>query len=224
MIENLPEQAYGLGTPSSDFRVDRARFLRSAIFLLLIFAFFGLLDYWLDARGILLMFGLVPLALAAYRLLKLFYNQDLRVLIFAEALVHTKAKTTKVVRWDDVAFLWEKFEQVSINFTPVYTTHQYKIETCRGEKLVLGRTLKQIDLLGLALKNKIGERLVPRIVQSLKAGQTERFGVLSLNNQGITCKGKLLTWDEVKGIKLVQGRIHINTIRRSWPPFANVDY
>jgi hypothetical protein len=224
MITDIPDQAYGLGAPSSVFRIDRGRLMRDAASWVLAFAFFGLLDYWIGVGHILLIIGVIPLGFAAAHFLKLFRNYDLRAIIFPEGLALTRAGMTEILRWDDVSLIWEHIEVHRVNFIPVRSIHRYTIEINQGKKYIFDRTLKGIDALGLILKNKIGERLIPKVVKSLKAGQTVQFGDLKLNNQGLTYKDKSLTWNELKSIKVWQGQIYIHSMRKSWRPFASLKY
>ncbi|HEY70568.1 MAG TPA: hypothetical protein G4O08_08300 [Anaerolineae bacterium] len=224
MITDLPEQAYGLGTPSSEFRMDRSRLLLDAASWLVIFAFFGLLHYWVGVGLIPLIFGAIPLGVSVAKFIKLFRNYDLRVIVFPENLSFTCSGRTMSFRWDDVSIIWEHIEIQRINFIPTRSIHQYTIETNQGEKIIFDRTLKGIDALGLILKKKVGEHLIPKVVKSLKSGQTVQFGDLGLNNQVIKYKDKSLAWNELKEIRIWEGHISIHSMRKSLFPFASLNY
>ncbi|MGD8814568.1 MAG: hypothetical protein PVI78_08855 [Anaerolineales bacterium] len=222
MIVDVPKQAFSLGSPSSEYRIHRNRFVRNAALSFLGFLLLWLLDIVAGSTLIIMFFALTLLALAGYYLVMLVFKHDLRVIVFPEGITQTVQGSTQVVRWDDVSCLWERVEEYRFSWTLAYSVWRYTILTYSGERLIFDRTLKDIDAFGQTLKHKIGERLVPKITATLKTGQSVKFGDLSLSNQGLRYKEKLLTWDELKTIKVTQGQIYIQAKRRRWPYFASL--
>lgn len=223
MITDIPEQAYRLGTARSEYRVNWGRFFLTSGLFVLCFIIFVTLSF-LAGSYIISILSMFLLLSAAYYLIKLILHHNLRVVVFPGGLAYMRLNRTKILRWEDASILWEQIKEHHLNFIPLYSDFRYTIETRQGEKLILDHTIKGIEDLGLTLKKRIGEILIPRTVESLKAGQTVQFGDLSLNNKGLTFKDQSLSWNELKDIQVVEGQIQIHSTRKRWFPWASLKY
>ncbi|EFH88295.1 DUF6585 family protein [Ktedonobacter racemifer] len=111
-------------------------------------------------------------------------------------------------------FHWEKI-QVWRSVTRYYrykvysgTSYAYTIRSQDGHQVKLANPL-DVQRVGEIICNEVTKRLFPQAIQSYHAGQTLRFGPLSLSQQGIVHGFFTLAWTDVASITVQNGFIVI---------------
>lgn len=126
-----------------------------------------------------------------------------------------------LVRWGQISvYPWAQIQTIRQHITRHYkrttfgekytgTTCEYTIKHTDGKKLELNNHVRDIEKLGEAVTRGFSTFSFPLALASLKAGDTLTFGGWSINLQGIRNAKESLSWQDVQGYQVVEGRIHI---------------
>jgi len=227
MTEQLAGDLYGLGgTPTAEYKA------RSSIPVVLVglAIFWGLVGLGLVIGGLLASRndssllclvppGLVLVGVGIWAFTQWRLKRTLRVLVFPDGLVHTRGAKTNVFRWDEIESVWESAQKARPTSRTVYRA--YTIVDHDGRKAVLTGDFVGVKALGDTIQREVSERLLPHALEAFEAGETVRFGKLSLSNEGLSNGRETVPWDQVEEVKLERGTI---TVRKEgkWLSWANV--
>lgn len=126
-----------------------------------------------------------------------------------------------LVRWGQVSvYPWAQIRTIRQHITRHYkrttfgekytgTTCEYTIKRTDGKKLELNNHMRDIEKLGEAVARGFSAFSFPLALASLKAGDTLTFGGWNINLQGIKNAKESLSWQDIQGYQVVEGRIHI---------------
>ncbi|MBK9940452.1 MAG: hypothetical protein IPP13_02355 [Kouleothrix sp.] len=213
MIEQMPAEAYQMGTPLAVYRPKPIRQYSSKIggtLMCLIgvaIVFFDMAQYHPSGMYIV---GGVLLALGMWALYTGIREQGLQVLVFPDGLAYTARGATQLIRWDDVAEVQQQVTKHYTNGVYTGTTHIYKLRRSGQPEIKFNDALQNVEQLGTTIQEETYRRLLPRAIAAYNAGTVVQFGKLSVSAQGLSNGKETLAWSEVKGIKLDKGVIAVS--------------
>lgn len=161
----------------------------------------------------------LPLALiGAVVLVRRQRRRDLCVQVFDDGFTRTLGGQTDVVRWDEVAEVWQNVTQSYRGNVRTNTTRIYTVRLTDGRKLVFNSQLDKIAGLGSTLQQKCTAVMLPRAREAYQAGERVDFGPLSVSHAGIAKGNATLPWEQFEEIDLREGVLHIRKKgeRRDW--------
>jgi len=225
MTQPSPSEAHQLGSLKASYEANRENttILRYSIPLsvlvglaLLVFGFRQ--DYVRDrlalvGGGLLLFLVAVGLYLA--------YRGQLRigVEVYDDGFVFTNRRNQRCVcRWDDVTEVYESIIYRDPGRRTGIIGRKCTVYQTDGQRIKLGVAIQNSDKLGVTIQAEVRKRLLPRAIETYKAGGTVAFGPeLALSQQGLTSGQKMLPWNEVAEIRLRPGiRISQKGKRGPW--------
>ncbi len=161
------------------------------------------------------LFGLIFVLVGAGIIIKAFLDRNLRVSIYENGLVFIKRNGNEVIRWDQIAFVWHKVKKTTTtNTTRNYSTgrttttrttridHSYIVQRVDGVKFVFNQTFSHLRDLGKTIEQESARYLYPQAVAAYNAGHPLVFGKMSVSRAGLSDGRKILSWNEVKSIKV----------------------
>jgi hypothetical protein len=227
MTQPSPSEAHQLGSLKASYEANRENtfILRYPIPLsvlvglaLLVFGFRQ--DYVRDlfvlvGGGLFLFLVAVGLYFA--------YRGQLRMGVEAydDGFVFTNRRNHRCVcRWDDVTEVYESIIYRDPGRRTGIIGRKCTVYQTDGQRIKLGVAIQNSDKLGVTIQAEVRKRLLPRAIETYKAGGTVAFGPeLALSQQGLTSGQKMLPWDEVADIKFGRWedvRISQKGKRRPW--------
>ena len=230
MTEQLPPEAYELGTPTAEYKTNpnawRGGVLATAIGLAV--ACVGLV--WIVAAGpkkqggipaLLLILGVVIMGAGGLAFVLVLLRRNKRVLVFPDGLAYTKGAHTEICRWNDVAAVWQQVTRHYAHGVYMSTTHTYTVQRRDGKKFVFRDELLDVEKLGNTIQAEVTKRLLPRAVETYNSGGVVNFGKLSLSRQGLSNGKETIPWSQVKEVRLGQGFITVKK-EGKWLKWSNV--
>jgi hypothetical protein len=225
METNENTQSHNLGTPIAEHRANpkaQSEALLVGWCFVIAGAFMALVGLQVSkAEWPELLVALVGLPLTLIGAVVLIGRQrrrDLSAQVFADGFTRTLGGQTDVVRWDEVAEVWQNVAQSYRGSVRTNTTHIYTVRLTDGRKFVFNSQLDKIAGLGSALQQHCTAVMLHRAREAYDAGASVAFGPFSISRAGIT-KGKAtLPWDQFEQIDLREGVLHIRKQgeRRDW--------
>jgi hypothetical protein len=227
----IPAEAYQLGKLRQDFRLSRVQLaacIATVIILLVTIGGLGLLTFpralapqngtdWVCLAGIVM--GVAGVGgWGAREIRKLIRNRHMRVLIFEEGLVAFQEGRVFVCRWDEIA--WVRDEVLMQNDAFII---RCTVMTRSGQQWSLRNDvdLTEVPRILDYLINETKQRLVPRLLAELEAGQVVEFGDLKLSPEGVVHGERVLPWAELKSIASDSFRVTIEQ-RGAWVTWGTV--
>lgn len=169
-------------------------------------------------RVILLMFALLMLVLVTYLFATVIQIANRRVYLFQRGIVIEKRNQVQTLPWNQVAEIWQSITRRYRNGAYVGTSYVYTLRREDGYRIKLDNLTKDIAELGPTVAQGIAQELIPRALQSMRAGQTLGFAPFSVNQQGISNEREFIPWSQVQAIDVKQGRLTIKKtgMSRGW--------
>jgi hypothetical protein len=151
----------------------------------------------------LLPVGLAFIALSIYLLSRDLRNRDYVVQLFSEGLVHTKAGTSKTVRWADIEEVYQDISTAHLRYGIQMSWQKHILKLRDQSTLTLTDNLKDIGELGERLQDVMIWKYKVDAQNRLAQGERIEFGPYALTNEGIVLKKQLIEWDRIK-------KLHVN--------------
>jgi hypothetical protein len=225
MTRLSPSEAHQLGSLKASYEANRENttILRYSIPLSVLVGLallvFGFRQYYVRDRFVLVGGGLLLFLVAAG--LYLVYRGQLRmgVEVYDDGFVFTNRRNQRhVCRWDDVTEVYESIIYRNPQHRTGIIGRKCTVYQTDGQRIKLGVAIQNSDNLGLTIQAEVRKRLLPRAIETYKAGGTVAFGPeLALSQQRLISGQKMLPWDEVAEIRLGMGvRISQKGKRRPW--------
>ena len=228
-VNALP-QTYELGTPTAEFSTAPKRNIRFFLgFLILVVgetgAFLSLSPYlYLYPRDMFTAIGGIGVlvAIVGYIVIEasLRYRQ-LRILIFPDGFIQTRAGKTDTIRWHEVNSIWQSVTRRYVNGVYTGTTYKYTLLTAGGQKFMFGNGIKNIEQFGNLLQQYVITLRLPEAIAAYNGGQVVNFGPLSVSQMGLTKGNQTVPWSEIQGVQVQRGYIKVKK-QTGWFNFANV--
>jgi hypothetical protein len=130
-----------------------------------------------------------------------------KVYLYTRGLILTsKSEPDEGYRWDQIGGLRVKaVEQKVRKYTA--TTHYYSIRRLDGQQTVLSDNIPRMRELWAIVTKEVNAVLWPRIQRLYQQGKNISFGPLTISRQGISTSKNRLSWDQVKGCTIADGRV-----------------
>jgi uncharacterized protein DUF6585 len=136
--------------------------------------------------GAALLTGSLALIVMALRLSTCAY------LVFRDGLVHVRAGRRTIVRWDEIAEVFEK---------PMYGGTRYRIVLSDGRTASITPILTNHDELGATIAARVAERVTPRVLRFFENGGTVSFP-LAVSADPATSKNTQMAWGQIGRLQL----------------------
>lgn len=244
MVEQLPIEAMGLGTPIGRFTVRRAT---RVILTLLSIGFASLAVLFVVAllfcvqvspsqQGEALLFDAIfalPLAVLACLLLRRLYAiYGLRLALYSDGLVLWRHGEITVVRWHDVESVRVTTRRdgglvlhlllFHAGILLFLLTRLSPRQTCSirlgdGRVIKIPTMLSQSAELGSLIEREVTRALLPRALATCDGGGTLAFGALTADREGLHRRNKTLPWRDVARMEVRGGRFRILRQGRHYP-------
>ncbi|MFD9125628.1 DUF6585 family protein [Kitasatospora sp. NPDC059571] len=112
-------------------------------------------------------------------------------------------------RWDSMAALQQITERYA-NGIHVGTSYLYTLYTRDGSTLKLTNFYEQPERWGAAIQQEITRAQLPGVLESLRRGETVRFGDLAVTTGGIaTPKRGAVEWSQIQGLEVKNGVVFL---------------
>ena len=213
-MDSFPVEAMHLGTPLAEYGMvaQRTALLAGPLVAAigLCAAGFALTSGVREEMLVFTIIGLVLAAVGGYLLFSTLRARDLRAWLFTDGLAYRERGQMRVIRWDEIGWVWQRITRRYVNGVPVGTDYRYTLQRLDGEKFTLNPRLAKIGELGNHLQQELFRRLFPQAVEAYNSGQELSFGKLSLSRAGISNGKETLPWEQVKGVKLENGQIVVS--------------
>jgi hypothetical protein len=207
MSSQLPAEALQFGPPLAEYKPGIVGRVLAAI-IGVGTAVFGLFLFTQGSDAIV--FALILLAFAGLCAWSFFSNLGRRVLVFPAGLVASAGGKTDVIRWEQIAGVWQSVTKQYVNGVPTGTQRIYTIQTATGRRLKFTNAYGKVANLGETIQNETFKRMMPAAVAAYNAGGVVAFGPLSVSPQGLSNSKETLPWSQIKGVQISRGYISVN--------------
>ena len=194
--------------PQAVYSVNAVRLIFLTIFYLglLVIYYRGWIAKWGFVASDLVLI-LVLLGLAGFRVISLYLNKDLSVLVFDDRFVYTNKGQTQVFFWNNiekiVTFRYDILNLIFIRYVRV------TIEDKFDNKIVLDRNLGKIKEFEQTVQINVMETKLPQVLDRLENGETYQSGGFSLTKEYLEFKNTRILWDRLGKVIFYQGQIRI---------------
>ena len=138
------------------------------------------------------------------------YRGQLRIgfEVYDDGLIFTNRRGQRCVyRWDDVTEVYESIIYRNPRYRTGIIGRKCTVYQTDGQRIKLGVAIQNSNSLGQTIQAEVCKRLLPRAIETCKAGGTVAFGPeLALSQQGLTSGRKTLPWGAVADIKFGRWR------------------
>ncbi len=181
-------------------------------------------------------FGFIFVLIGVVLIVKAFLNYTLSVQVYQYGLVFHKRNSNDVIRWDQIAFVWHKVKKTTTTThntnpstgyntttTSTSTYHTYIVQRVDGANFVFDRTFSHLRKLGRTIEQEAARYLLPQAIAAYNAGHPIMFGKTSVSFSGVSDGRKMLSWSELKSIKVDENNGAI-AIRKQgkWLNWSNI--
>ena len=229
--QQLPSEASHFTTPQQEFKADPKRFVTDVIGSSLM-AFLaipvGVVGFFMPpservyifpislAFGGLMAFG----AFNVYKRSRTEKNQ--RVIVYREGLLFEVGEQREAFAWSEIESVWQEITTTYVNGVNAGTTHSYKLRLRKGRERKVDNAIKDIQHLGNIIQKEVTEHLLPQAIKAFNAGETVRFGNLEVSRNGLGNGKTVLSWNEIKQVRIESGQLMINKSGK-WLPWSSTE-
>ena len=170
--------------------------------------------------------GAALIAVFAFGLTVLLRKPVKHVFEFRAGLVGQTKDGLDVIRWDEVAAVYQDVSQMFVNGGYSGTSHSYRLVKRTGGHVTISgsvneqdpaKSLTDADELGAVVMREIPERHLATAVETLNRGGEVRFDKLTITPQAITTPVATTPWHEVRDLAAGAGHVALHTTaRKPW--------
>jgi hypothetical protein len=213
MASNVDSGANGPGTPTAEYTCNVARQVLHGIVSVIV-TLVGLgtmmsgISAGLSGAGDVLLFlglGVVYVLPGGLWFISTLRKRGLRVLVLPDGLSYTRHGRTEIVRWDEVADVWQAISKIQYTFT----VRSCKVRLEDGRKYTFNSALRNVAGLIATIQQEVTPRILARASDAYDAGETIPFGKLGVSKAGISRGKRTLPWDQVKRVTVDKGVITV---------------
>jgi hypothetical protein len=161
------------------------------------------------SKFFLISLGIGLLCVAGYLFFRWYAGRDIHVLIYNDGLTVIRNDDMRSYRWDEIDSLFQKLVVSSVYGIRGATSKKYTLVPKKGAVIIFTEILPNVDELGQRIQQQITLRRLPEDLKRMDAGETIRFGPISIDKQGVIVQQKTLPWDAVGRAKAYQGLLQI---------------
>ncbi|MCI0580797.1 MAG: hypothetical protein L0332_09505 [Chloroflexi bacterium] len=146
---------------------------------------------------------------AFIQLIKVASQWNKAIVLYQNGLAFRNRRGLQEWRWEDIRFVQAQIVRYSYYGVPTGTRQTYMFSNHKGEHLVLDQTISQAEELADRIHQVTTPILLSLAAEAYQAGQPVSFGPITVGKQGVTCRGKTYSWDEVQSLSVKDGRVQI---------------
>ncbi|GHO47732.1 DUF6585 family protein [Ktedonospora formicarum] len=151
-------------------------------------------------------------------LMILYRGRKRRIFVYEHGLLAVRTNNIEVIRWDEIVIVWHRFTR---NKNSV--THDYTPQRRDGRQFKLGYFFSTNQALGGIIEQETTHLLLPEALASYQQGQSLFYGPFTLDQSGLSYKGKSLLWSEVANFQVARGHVVIKKYNKLFA-WADVVY
>ena len=213
MASNVDSGANGPGTPTAEYTRNVGRQMLHGIVSVIIIlvglvTMIGGISAALSGGGdsvLFLILGLIYVLPGGLWFISTVRKRDLRVLVLSDGLSYTRHGRTEIIRWDEVAAVWQAITRVQHTFT----VRSCKAQLDDGRKYTFNNALRNVTDLIATIQREATPRILARASDAYDAGETIPFGKLGVSKAGLSRGNRTLPWDQVKRVTVDKGVITV---------------
>lgn len=158
-----------------------------------------------------------------YGIVATYRNRTLRVYVYDYGLIHVGRQFIQSMYWQNVETVWHKVQARTSTDSNGHSSttyiHTYIVNCIDGTQLKLDGTFARLEQLGKSIEVRTASYLFPGVLKAYQMSQTTVFGPVTVAQQGLYHKAKLLPWTEMKNITIYenQGQIIIKKQGKLFP-------
>ena len=196
------------GTTIETFRASRILTSILALITLSVIVAFALENHTDSLDIIIFALIIIPLIFI------IFWLWSVEIKIYNDGISSKTILGKQEIRWEDVSRLTYSATKQSVNFIPVGTYYDMKLENMQGQKIHIGNRVNGMQSLSTHIINYTQAPLYNKIVNQFNSGSDLDFGAIKLNrNNGFKAKGLFRTitvpLNQVIGYRIEKGQFHI---------------
>ncbi len=157
-----------------------------------------------EMKLVAVLFGGIPLLCGVYGLKYILNKQSVKV--YKNGFIYKSGRETETVFWKDIKEFYEALVLIIIKGVPV-KKREYTVTVNGGRKIVLEQNIRQVSKIGERIKEETFKRGFPDAYQRILNRQAVGFGSVTLTKNIIKIKGSEIYLDNIKKIKVFDGRI-----------------
>ncbi len=206
-LANLQRSKLGESIAQCEGKVPIVPLVGLVVFILIIIA--GLVLYSLGLLPaimviVVIVLGVLFALVAIHELIDALGQRT--VAIYEQGIAYNTASNTRVVYWQDITTVWQRFWR-----SPFGLNISYALEV-KGEKKQMrfsNSHFEDMETLGEAIRRHVTRCLLPRYAKTLEEGGRAQFGKLALDRRGIIRGSKTLPWHRIQQVDVQKGMVII---------------
>lgn len=211
---------YQLGTPQKEYGVHYTIWmLVCGIGVLLLAGLMAFYGYQLststnsidvgNAPFLLVLSGLALLG-ALYCLFYPLLYKSWRVYVCSEGFAFARGSKLDAFRWDQIdSVLFLIATKYMYGAVSAGTQYKYTVRGMNGAQVVLNNRMTGIKELGETIRDMVTKVKLPQDLAAFKAGNTLKFGPLSINLQGVSNGRETIPWNQITQVQVSNGSVII---------------
>lgn len=215
---------FQLGTLLTEFRLTRTTRVYLILWIMLMaFGGFILIAAALAASANVFLYALSVILLTLGSCLIAYWvrNRQVRVQVYEQGIVYRRNTPSSVIRWEDIETVTQQAVNNSVNGVPVGTFYTFVLRTKRGETLKLTSAIHNMAELGTLVQHATYPYLLAQARTTYEQGGIVSFGRIAMDHQGLSVGQKFLNWNELNGVDVVRGYVHLKK-RGKWLPWVTI--
>ncbi len=134
---------------------------------------------------------------------------SMRVCAHRAGLMVVRGRRRRVVHWSEVQAIRTRALRYSLPALLGRRRTELELALTDGSRLNFGGELSEFDKLVEHAKQYVYPRLLTECIRALQAGQTLRFGPLTIDPKGMRYRRRRLSWDELDEAIVKDGHLNI---------------
>jgi hypothetical protein len=151
--------------------------------------------------------GLLPAGI--YSFYVWYTRRDLHVLVSGEGLTVLRRDDLVFYRWEDVDSIYQNLMAISAYGIRGQPSKVYTLIPKKGSPVQFTDMLPKVDALAQTIQQEIAVRRLHEDIKQMNAGESIRFGPITINNMGITSNATTLVWDQIGSVQVINGTVFI---------------
>lgn len=226
---DFPPEAAEFGELKADLAVTPGKILVSVGWVLLIlgfgtvFLFLAYNAHWMAGlaknpdpnaepvfRVILIAAGSTFSILGLFLVWTVLRGRGIRLWVFEKGLVYRFAGKTLVAEWGDIESVWSREHLADAKYGLIHRS--FRVKPRNGRQILIADTIwllphlildvGQFATLVELVSQEMRRHWVPKILDSIRAGENVSFGIIQVNQEGLRWKGEMVPWSELEAIQV----------------------
>lgn len=154
--------------------------------------------------------GGVLLLVAGLRAFGAWREWVIGVTLYERGFEYRDRQGVRHLGWQDIEnFTQHITRHMYYGFIPVGSTYSFALNDRSGGTIILDERIGHHKELGEQILLQMADQQLPACLAEIRAGKLLEFGALAVDQSGVRYGGKALPWNEVKEVKVQNGRITV---------------